>query len=74
MLSVQCLELLFIYLLFICFSVYLFKVECKSGRFNSSFASNPLSDGMKFKYKEMENRKYIIRGSDDLTHPCISAP
>ena len=48
-------------------------MECKSGRFSSSFARNPLFDGMKFKYKEMENMKYIISGSDDLTHPCISA-
>ena len=51
----------------------MFKVECKSGRFSSSFARNPLFDGMKFKYKEMENMKYIISGSDDLTHPFISA-
>ena len=54
--------------------LYLFKVEGKSGRFNSSFARNPLFDGVKFKYKEMENVKYIIGGSDDLTHPCIAAP
>ena len=39
-----------------------------------NFARNPLFDGVKFKYKEMENMKYIIGGFDDLTHPCIAAP